>query len=173
MRKPLILFVVAMTMTSLFNACKKNENPPSHAVTASLSFTANGNKVSFNNCTATGQDDIPKTMLIKSIKNESDPATYQGIGIAINQDITTLKAGQVCPVETSANQPDKSIINFEPNSASDFTTMQANAQGLVTITNVTATAISGTFSAKLFAPSDIAGTTVIYTITDGTFTATR
>jgi hypothetical protein len=68
-------------------------------------------------------------------------------------------------------QPEGAGITYYPNNTDTFTTQIGNPQGTVTITEVTATTISGTFSAKLFAWNDTSGNTVIYTITNGSFTA--
>jgi hypothetical protein len=86
-------------------------------------------------------------------------------------DPTTLKAGQTYPVASSFAQADGALFFYFTNDTDSFISQPANPQGTVTITEVTPTTISATFLGKLFASNDFEGTTAVYTITNGSFTA--
>ncbi len=62
-------------------------------------------------------------------------------------------------------------ITYYPNNTDTFTTQPGSSQGSVTITEVTATTISGTFSGTLYASNDLSGLHLLYTITNGSFSA--
>jgi len=172
-----MLFIAAASTVVAFNACKKSSNPKpvvNTPVTTSLSFSTNGTAVSYNECSAGGEGVSPTFLTtIEALQtiNSFGAIADGGFVIEIMQDINTIKPGQTFPVETTAGQSGSAIIDFSPDGASNYITQPANAQGSVTITDISATEMKGTFSAKLFAPADVSGTNVLSTITNGTFTA--
>ena len=60
---------------------------------------------------------------------------------------------------------------YNPNANDDFNTQPAAPVGSVTITEITATTISGTFSGTLYAGDDFSVIHPVYTVTNGSFTA--
>lgn len=157
---------------AMMSGCKKDSKTPSTTATGSMKLTLNGTALSYNNCTASdatvGSD---KQTIITGLNITNNTPGNDNIELDIMHDITTLKAGEVFPASTSFDQSDSMALFYFPNATDSFVTQPANPQGSVTITSVSSGIISGTFSAKLFAGDDASGTTVKYTVTDGTFTA--
>jgi hypothetical protein len=166
--------LMAVIVTSIvFSTCKKSSTPaPAPSTTSSMKLNANGTALSFNNCeqfsiTANGM--VQTEFISKSVVNGK--FGDQEFEVDIIHDPATLKAGQTYQVAGTYVQQDAAMITYYPNASDIFTTQPGNPVGTVTITEVTSTTISGTFAGKLFAWSDTAGNTFVYTITNGSFTA--
>ena len=170
----LCIALAAIALT--FSSCKKSSNnpKPNNTVTSSMKFTANGTVVSFNNCgeTSLSVNGVTQTLFLGVNITNGTPGNAS-FELNIQHDPTTFKAGQTYQVGSLPDQADDLIFFYSTNGSDNFTTQPANPQGTVTITEVTSTTISGTFSGKLFAYDDYAGATVVYTITNGSFTAKR
>lgn len=162
------LFIITFVLTS----CKKSGstiNPVTS--TTSMNFTYNGTAQSFNNCLAVSASAGVEQTLITGENLSLGQVSANSFEVDILADISTIKAGQTFPAISTPNQVGGSVLFYFPNSTDMFVTQPVNAQGTVTVTAITASTISGTFSGKLFAQSDYNANNVIYTITDGTFTA--
>ena len=170
------LLIAALFGACLFtSSCKKDSTAAPVDAASSMKFTANGTDVSLNNClqASASVNDVVET-IISGANFTNGTAGDASFEVNIIHDPATLKAGQTYQMITSFGQATDGAILFYYTSLTDiFTTQPANAQGSVTITDVTSTTISGTFSGKLFASGDFSGTKVLYTITNGTFTAKR
>ncbi|SHN34748.1 hypothetical protein [Mucilaginibacter sp. OK098] len=166
------LLLGALLVAIIFNSCKKSDsNSPTGT---SMKFTSNGAAVSFNSCVAISAT-VGNTseVLITGINITNAKPGASSFEVELTHDINTLKAGQTYPVASSFSQLDASTLYYFTNASDVFNTQTGNAQGTVSITEVTSTSIKGTFSGKLFAENDFTGTTVLYTITNGSFTAKR
>jgi len=170
---PVCIALAAIALT--FSSCSKksSDNPkPNGTVTSSMKLTANGTDLSFNDCEEMliEVNDVKQTTITGYMVTNGKPSdvTFQ---VDLIHDPATLKAGQTYQVIPGFAQPDAAIFYYFPNSTDIFSSQPGNPQGSVTITDVTSTTISGTFSVKLFASNDLSGTSVIYTITNGSFTA--
>ena len=165
---------MAVIVTSIaFSSCKKSSTPaPVPTITTSMKLTANGTPLSFSYCEEVEIDvnNAPQITFTGTNVTNGKPSDAS-FEVDILHDPTTLKAGQTYPAATSFAQPDGSALFYSPNANDTYMTQPGNPQGTVTITEVTATTISGTFSGKLFAGDDFSGTSVLYTITNGSFTA--
>jgi hypothetical protein len=137
-----------------------------------MKLTLNGNDLNFNDCEeievdVNGQKQSTFTGYVVTNGTHSDV----NFGLNIVHDPATLKAGQTYLTATAYGDPDGAGFFYWPNNTDYYTSQPAYPDGSITITGVTATTISGTFSGKLFAPGDFSGISALYTITNGTFTA--
>jgi hypothetical protein len=169
------LFIAVLATALAFSSCKKSTTPaPAGTTSSSMKLTSNGTAISFNECeqgTVTANGVVQTVIIADNITNgKLGDASFE---VDIEHDPATLKAGQTYQVASSFGQADGATLFYYPNTTDNFATQPANPQGSVTITGVTSTTITGTFSGKLFASDDLTGTTVIYTITNGSFTAQR
>jgi hypothetical protein len=165
-------FVAVLVIAFAFSACKKSNTPaPDTTVTTTMTLTSNGTNLSFDDCeqVATSVNNVAHTIIVGSSTINKNTA----FTVDIIHDVSTLKAGQAYPVASSIAQTDAAFLYYYPNTSNNFSTQPSSAQGSVTISGVSASTITGTFSGKLFAVADVDGTTVIYTITNGAFTAKR
>jgi hypothetical protein len=154
------------------SACKKSSTPaPDTTVKTTMTLTANTTNISFDDCeqVSASVNNVIHTLIA------GNSTTNKNISFTVDivHDPSTIKAGQAYPIASSFGQPDAATLFYSANTTDSFSTQPANAQGSVTISGVTATTITGTFSGKLFASDDFDGTTVVYTITNGAFTAKR
>ncbi|MDB5024258.1 MAG: hypothetical protein JWP78_2013 [Mucilaginibacter sp.] len=166
------LFIAVLATALAFSSCKKSTTPAPAGATSSMKLTSNGTAISFNECvqgTVTANGVVQTVIIADNITNGK--VGDAGFEVDIMHDPATLKAGQTYAAASSFGQADGATFFYYPNATDNFATQPANPQGLVTITGVTSTTITGTFSGKLFASDDFAGTTVIYTVTNGSFTA--
>ena len=172
MKKISVFCIVALLMAAMFSGCKKDSKNPATSTTESMKLTLNANAVSYNSCL--GSDATigsTKETIITGLNLTNNTPGADSFEIEIVHDISTLKAGEVFQAANSFGQADGMALYYFPNDNDTFVTQPANPQGTVTITAVTSTTISGTFSGKLFASADLSGTTVKYTVISGTFTA--
>jgi len=137
-----------------------------------MKLTLNGNDLNFNDCEELEADvnDQKQTAITGYVIANGKP-TDVNFGLNIVHDPATLQAGQTYPAVSSFGQTDCASFFYWPNSTDMYVNQRNNPQGVITITAVTPTTISGTFSCKLFAGVDIDGINVLYTITNGSFTA--
>lgn len=166
-------FVAVLVIAFAFTACKKSSTPtPDNTTTTTMTLTSNGTNISYNSCDeiAASANNINHT-LITGYNLTNGKRSADSFELDIVHDVADLKAGQAYPVGSSLGQVDAVTLFYSPTDSTDFNS--ANAQGSVTISGVTATTITGTFSGKLFAQDDFDGTHVIYTVTNGAFTAKR
>jgi hypothetical protein len=172
MKKIIKLSFAVLFIGFVFNSCKKSSNPP--PLTSSMTFSFNGTNQTFNTCfalvpTMTASSQV----LITGYNITGGAASNNSFSIQIVHDISTLQAGQTYPAAASTAAANSSSFVFFTDASHDFITQTANPQGTVMITGVSSSTITGTFSGDLFAPNDTNGSTVIYTITNGVFTASR
>jgi hypothetical protein len=167
-------FVAVLVIAFAFSACKKGSTPtPDTSSTTTMTLTSNGtNNISYNSCDeiAASVNNINHT-LITGYNLTNGKKSADSFELDIVHDVATLQAGKAYPVGSSLGQVDAVTFFYSPTDTTDFNS--ANAQGSVTISGITATTITGTFSGKLFAQDDFDGTHVIYTVTNGAFTAKR
>jgi hypothetical protein len=137
-----------------------------------MKLTLNGNDLNFNDCEEIEADvnDTKQATITGYMVTNGKPSAVS-FEVDIVHDPATLKAGQTYPTASAFGAADGALFFYWPNSTDHFTSQPAYPEGSVTITNVTSTSISGTFSGKLFDPSDFTATTVLYTVTNGSFTA--
>jgi hypothetical protein len=172
--KTLSYVLMAATAVSItFSSCKKSSTPaPAPAdVATSMKLTSNGTALNYNQCQQfivsagiTQSDFIAKNFINGKLSDDE-------FEVDIIHDPATLKAGQTYPVISSYAQPDGAVITYYLNDTDTFTTQPGSSQGSVTITSVTSTSISGTFSGTLYTSNDLSGLHQLYTITNGSFTA--
>jgi hypothetical protein len=183
--KKVNIFLISIILLSaaMISGCQKgvldddtkpgsSGSPTPTSVGGSMKFTSSGTAITYNNCLATdaSANGVNQT-LIMGLNLTNNVAGADNFEVDIIQSLSALKAGQVYPASTSFTQPNSMALFYYPNATDEYVTQPANAQGSVTITGVTSTTISGTFSGTLFASDDLNGTTVKATITEGTFTA--
>jgi len=156
----------------IFNSCKKSSDTSPAGV--GMKFTSNGTAVSFNSCVeASATVGDQSQILITGIDISNGKAGTSSFEVQLIHDEATLKSGQVYPAATTFGQANSSALLYFKNNTDFFATQPGNPQGTVTLTEVTSTTIKGTFSGKLFTEDDFTGEHVLYTITDGSFTAKR
>ncbi|MDO3627144.1 hypothetical protein [Mucilaginibacter sp. BT774] len=165
------LAAIALT----FSSCSKksSNNPtPNGTVTSSMKLKLNGTDLNFNDCEEIEADvnNQKQTTITGYIITDGKPGDVN-FGLNITHDPATLKAGQTYLAQSSYGQDDVSSFFYWKTSSDYYTSQPTVPAGNITITGVTATTISGTFSGKLFAPNDFQGMVLYYTITNGTFTA--
>ncbi|WP_426669640.1 hypothetical protein ACPPVU_00055 [Mucilaginibacter sp. McL0603] len=164
-------FVAVLVIAFAFSACKKSSTPAPDTTTSTImTLTSNGTNISFDDCeevTASVNNVVHTLISGNSTTNKNISFT-----VDIVHDPATIKAGQAYPViSTSSQTADAATLFYSPNATDTYVSQLANSQGSVTINGVTATTITGTFSGVLFAEGDFE--TVVYTITNGAFTAKR
>lgn len=173
--KTLSYVLMAATAVSIaFTSCKKSATPaPAPAdVATSMKLNSNGTALNYNQCqqfSITANGLVQTEFIAKNFINGK--LSDDEFEVDIIHDPATLKAGQIYPVISSYAQPDGAVITYYPNDTDIFTTQPGSSQGSVTITAVTTTTISGTFSGTLYASNDLSGLHLLYTITNGSFTA--
>jgi hypothetical protein len=170
MKKTQTLLLAVLGIALVFNSCKKSSHSP--VSSPSMKLTYNGTALSFNSClalsaTVGSTDEVLITGDNVTGSNHSD----NSFEVDIVHSITALKAGQTFPAATAFTQAESSTLFFFTNATDTFVSQPKNPYGTVTITGVTSTTITGTFSGTLYAVSDFSGLDLKYTITDGTFTA--
>jgi hypothetical protein len=169
--KPLAFFTF-LSMAMVVASCKKSGGGPAPVSPAKpVQFTINGSAVNYSNCFDLEDFSNGNFEVIIEATNAINAQPVTNLQIRLVIDASGLKAGQTFPVATSGGQIGTSMLYYTPDGANDFESQYSNAQGSVTITSVTSKMITGTFSGKLFAVSDTNGTTVVYTITNGSFQA--
>jgi hypothetical protein len=168
----LCIALAAIALT--FSSCKKSSNNPTpdNTVTSSMKLTANGTDINFNDCEeieidVNGQAQTTFTGYQVANGKHSDVS----FGLNVVHDPTTFKAGQTFQASSSFDPTNSATLVFWPNSTDSYMLDATAPQGTVTITAVTATTISGTFSGKLYVFNDPTAATQVYTITNGSFTA--
>ena len=167
----LCIALAAIALT--FSSCKKSNNPtPNGSVTSSMKLTANGTDISFNDCEelevdVNGQAQTTFTGYQVVNGKHSDVS----FGLNVVHDPTTLKAGQTFQASSAFDPTNNATLVFWPNSTDVYNLDATAPQGTITITEVTATTISGTFSGKLYVFNNPAAAIQAYTITNGSFTA--
>jgi hypothetical protein len=156
--------VIAVAL--LFTSCKKSSTPSPNI--PFMEFTANGTHIFFNDCeeTATDANNLPATKFVGTVLINGTPGSASFEATVIHAP-SALKVGQTYPIATYLALADRSTLVYYPNNTDMFTSQSANADGIATITDVTDTTISGTFSGTLFE----GGNAVTYTITNGSFKA--
>jgi len=167
------LCIAVLTTAMLLDSCKKSSIPTPSDPASSMTFTANGHNISFNDCEEAPVEvnGILQTTFLGTTVTNGNPgdARFQ---VCIQHDPATIKAGQTYRSATSFEQAEGVVFYYYPDASHTFVSQPANPQGSVTITNVTSTTISGIFSGHVFTPDDLTGVGVVYTIINGSFTAT-
>ncbi len=158
----------------IFSSCKKSSNnpTPNPTVVSSMKLTANGTDINFNDCEeievdVNGQAQTAFTGYQVANGKHSDVS----FGLNVVHAPATLKAGQIYPMSSSIGQTNVASMFYSANSTDNYLTDLSDPQGNVTITAVTPTTISGTFSGKVYVFNNPTATTLAYTVTNGTFIA--
>ena len=166
-------FIILLSACNKTSVTTKQSNKSSSAT--SMAVTLNSTtKLSFNNCfvaeaTANGSSQI----LIDANNITNNAVSDNGFEVDLFGSLDSLKAGQVFPASSSFEQLHSSALNYFVNDSTEYVSQPAQAIGSVTITEVTSAEIKGTFSGNLYGPLDFDGNTLLYTATNGSFTAKR
>ncbi len=172
MKKLAKLFIATLFIAVVFRSCKKGDSNNSSAFF--MKFNANGTNVSFNNCVeVTATVGTTPVILITGNNLNKDKVSDNSFEVEISHDPLTIAAGQTYPAATIFGQTESSTLIYFLSDSDFNTTQPGSAQGTVTITEVNASLIKGTFSGKLFAHDDFNGEHVTYTVTNGSFSAQR
>ncbi|ASU32498.1 hypothetical protein [Mucilaginibacter xinganensis] len=166
------LILPALLIGLLFNSCKKNDSGSSPGM--AMKFNCNGKAISFNSCyaEATTVGNTSEVMITGvNITNSKHGTT--SFEVALTHDFNTLKSGQTYPIGRSISQVDAATLFYFTTATNVFNTQPGNTEGTVTVTEVTSATVKGTFSGKLFAEDDLEGQSMVYTITNGEFTAKK
>jgi hypothetical protein len=168
------VLMMATAVSITFSSCKKSATPaPAPAnVATSMKLTSNGTALSFNECeqyTAV-TNGVTQTLFIANNVTNGKVSDEQ-FEVDIMDDPSTFKVGQTYPMATSFMQQGGAALFYNTNATDSFNTQPAAPTGSVTITETTATTISGTFSGTLYAGNDFSAIQPLYTITNGSFTA--
>jgi hypothetical protein len=166
MKKIFSLFSALLFIAVVLNSCSKSHD--SISTSSSMKFTANGTAISFPTCLEVTATLNGNEHLLITGENTTATSSFE---VEIIHALATLQAGQTYQVSSTVNASNSINLYYFTTTGDSFQTQAGNPQGTVTITGVTSNAISGTFSGKLFAASDFSGTTVLYTVTNGSFNA--
>jgi hypothetical protein len=172
MKKILVLSIAIFSIAVVFNSCKKNSDNNPVTTTSSMKLTLNGTALNYNTCRVqnfTINGSVQTQITGQNAADVSSGSYY--FNIVIYSDMNSLKTGDAFQVETSAYEANSMGLSYSPDPSDIFETQAENPQGTVTFTGVGSGFIQGTFSGKLFATTDLAGTNVKYTVTGGSFTA--
>jgi hypothetical protein len=170
-----ILFVLLVSAV-LFNSCKKSSSPApvTPASSSSMSLTYNNTVLAFIDCNLVSGEvnNVPQTIILADNITGSK-VSDNSFEVEITADVAKLKSGAVFQAATSFAQANALTLFFFPDTTNTYATQPANHTGVVTITDVSATYVKGTFSGKLFASDDFNATSLLYGITNGSFVAKR
>ena len=174
MKKTSQLLMAILLVALAFTSCKKSSDNPNASSTPSMKFTANSSAINYNTCFAADATagSIKQTLITGNNGTIANPgnSTFE---LDILAGLSALKAGQTYPASTTFNQANSAALMYFPNQNDFFATQPGNAEGAVSITDVTSDIIKGTFSGKLYTQDDFEGKNLKYTITGGTFVASR
>jgi hypothetical protein len=176
MKKFTKLFIVSLSAITAFTACNKTTVTTSTSITgpSSMKLAYNNTNLAFNTCIALQSNVNGSEQLIISGYNVTkSQVSDNSFEIDLYADIDSIKVGQVFPASTIFEQPHSMSLFFFPDTTNAFVTQVAQPIGSVAITAVTSSEIRGTFSGGLFNSDDFEASTLIYTITNGSFTAKR
>jgi len=176
MKKFTKLFIVSLSAITAFTACNKTTVTTSTSITgpSSMKLAYNNTNLAFNTCIALQSNVNGSEQLIISGYNVTkSQVSDNSFEIDLYADIDSIKVGQVFPASTIFEQPHSMSLFFFPDTTNAFVTQVAQPIGSVAITAVTSSEIRGTFSGGLFNSDDFEAGTLIYTITNGSFTAKR
>jgi len=163
--------ILCLVIGTSFTACKKDSNtkPPASNDTYSMKFTSNGTAVSYNTCAVADVEvNSNKYTEFIGLNGKNTDNSFQ---VEVVADYTKLKAGQTYKVTADYLAQGTAILFYSPNGTNYFNSQPEAPEGTVTITEATSTTVKGTFSGKLYSADDYSGTTLKYTITNGTFVA--
>jgi hypothetical protein len=175
MKKYLNLTIAALVAVLLLGSCKKSKGPdPTDTTASSMKLSANGTAISYNYCLATTVtvNDLVETDILGNNLTNGKPGD-DSFQLTIMHDIATIKAGQTYQAGAVFAKADDAYLTYSSNQTGTFDSQVNSPQGSITITAVTSTTISGTFSGKLYNAGDFDATQLMYTITNGTFTAKK
>jgi len=147
------MYIALAAIALTFSSCKKSSNnpKPDNTANSSMKLTANGTDISFNDCEEIEVDvnDQAQTTITgyQVVNGKHSDVSF---GLSVVHDPATLKAGQTFQASSSFDPTDSASLVFWPNNTDSYTLDGSAPQGTVTITAVTATTISGTFSGKLY-----------------------
>jgi len=168
------LIILCLIAGTSFTACKKSSNSKpadNSSNTESMKFTLNGKAVSYDNCIISDESITGQKQFGLLGAGEKDD---NFLSIVVYADIKNLKAGDTFNAASSIYQPNGMVINYSADANDSFYTVTGVPQGSVTFTEVTSTVIKGTFTtAKLYDFFDDKGTDLKYTVSNGSFTASR
>jgi hypothetical protein len=168
--------IIYLSAILVFNACNKTTVTTSTSATSSSSMKLayNNTNLAFNTCIA-AQSDVngSEQLIISGYNVTKSQVSDNSFEIDLYADIDSIKVGQVFPTSTIFEQPHSMTLFFFPDTTNAYVTQVARPIGSVTITAVTSSEIRGTFSGGLFSSDDFEASALIYTITNGSFTAKR
>jgi hypothetical protein len=166
-------FIAIALIAAVFTSCSKSKDVTPTTSTF-MKLTINGTATSFNSCLEADAEinGVMSQVLITGNNFTNGKPAANSFEVDINHDPATLKAGQTFAVSGNT-QPNSIALFYFLNDSDYFVTQGKSTQGTITLTKVTSTVIEGTFSGKLFDPSDFSSTKVLYTATSGSFSAKR
>jgi len=176
MKKFTKLFIVSLSAITAFTACNKTTVTTSTSITgpSSMKLAYNNTNLAFNTCIALQSNvNASEQLIISGYNVTKSQVSDNSFEIDLYADIDSIKVGQVFPASTIFEQPHSMSLFFFPDTTNAFVTQVAQPIGSVAITAVTSSEIRGTFSGGLFNSDDFEAGTLIYTITNGSFTAKR
>ncbi len=136
-----------------------------------MKVTLNGNATSYNNCIAVvGPLTTTAETLITGNNLTGATASTDNFEIAILHDIHTLKAGAVFQASATQYAPESTSFLYWADALNYYGTTTGNPQATVTITSVSSTYISGTFSGAMSVRTD-PNFVADFAVTGGSFTA--
>lgn len=176
MRRSSYLSMAALVAVLAFSSCKKSATPAPAKTTdsdAAMSFTVNGStNIGYTDCEEkfTTEAGVKHTLITGVNLTDGKPGADSFV-LDIAVDPATITAGQAFPVASTVAEANAATLIYATDATDTFITQPANAQGAVTFSAAGTTGFTGTFSGTLFAKSDLTGATLVYTITNGAFTA--
>ncbi|MHB8207227.1 hypothetical protein [Mucilaginibacter sp.] len=159
----------------LLNACNKTTvTKTTNSGAYSMALTVNNSSLSFNTCvSAEVSAGSSSQVAILGYNTTNNKMSNNNFEVEIFEDIDSIKVGQVFKASTIFAESHSMQLYYSPDSTNTYITQTGNPIGSVTITEITAAVIKGTFSGGLFDYADIDGNTLLYTATNGSFTAKR
>jgi len=167
------LLVLCLIAGASLSACKKSSDnkPSTSSDTYSMKFTLNGTAISYNSCAVADVEvNSDKYTEFIGLNGKDLNNSFQ---VEVIADYTKITAGQTFKVTSDYLAQGTAILFYSPDGTNYFNTQVAAPEGTVTITDVTATTIKGTFSGKLYSADDSNAETLKYTVTSGTFVAQK
>jgi hypothetical protein len=170
--------IFCLSAINVLSACKKDKVTATHPTNGngvySMAFAENNIKVSFNSCFITqSYVNNGAQLLVLAYNTTNNKISDNSFEVDLIANIDSIKVGQVFPAASTFLQPKSMGLYFSPDTVNTYTTQPSKPVGSVTITEITATEVKGTFSGNLFDELDFDGNNLLYTITNGTFTAKR
>jgi len=174
------LLIFCFSTITILSACKKDKvttnttHPTNGNGAYSMAFAENNTRVSFNTCFVTqSYVNNGAQLLISGYNVTNNKISDNSFEVDLIANIDSIKVGQVFLAASTFLQPNSMGLFFSPDTVNNYSTQPSKPVGSVTITEITATEVKGTFTGDLFSELDFNGDNLLYTISEGTFTAKR